>query len=200
MEPGTGVDITLLLQELKQGKESAFNTLYHMHSKQILSNIRKLVKNNEVSKELLQDLYLKVWERRDTIDVEKSFKSFLYTIAKHMVYNHLQRISLDKKARESLLQNAVESYSHTEEELDFRETNKLFRRAVETLPAQCRQVFTLSKLEGKTHLEISSELGISIKTVNNHMVKANKEVRAYLLRYGDEAVMLLVSLMLHNFR
>jgi len=80
MEIRAEANITLLLQQLKQGSEPAFNALYRLHSKMLLSNIRNLVKDNEIAKELLQDLYLKVWENRESIDPDRSFKSFLFTI------------------------------------------------------------------------------------------------------------------------
>lgn len=200
MEPGTEDSIAPLLQQLKQGSEPAFNALYRMHSRMLLSNIRKLVRDNEVAKELLQDLYMKVWEKRESIDLDKPFKSFLYTIAKNMVYNYLHRVSLDKKARVRLVQDAVEYYSHAEEDLEFKETDELVKRAIGELPSQARQVFTLSKMQGKSHQQIAEELGISIKTVNNHMVKANKEVRAYLLSHGDKAVLFLIAFALHNLK
>jgi RNA polymerase sigma-70 factor (family 1) len=197
METGVEANITLLLQQLKEGSEPAFNALYKLHSKMLLSNIRNLVKDNEIAKELLQDLYLKIWENREKIDTGKSFKSFLFTVAKNMVYDYLRRASLDKRAKVRLMTNAIEFYTHTEEALDYKESHALINVAVETLPAQCRQVYTLSKLEGKSHQEISLELGISVSTVNNHMVKANREVRAYLLRHGDLAIAFLVSTVIH---
>jgi RNA polymerase sigma-70 factor (family 1) len=194
MKPGADTNIVFLLQQLKQGSEPAFNALYRLHSKMLLSNIRNLVKDQEVAKELLQDLYLKVWENRETIDTDKSFKSFLFTIGRNMVYDYLRRVSLDKKAKLELLAGALEFYSHAEEDLDFKESKEVLQMAVNALPPQRRQIYTLSKLEGKSHHEISHQLGISISTVNNHMVKANKEVRFFLFRNRDLAIILLTSM------
>jgi RNA polymerase sigma-70 factor (family 1) len=194
MEPGTDANIAFLLQQLKHGSEPAFNALYRLHSKMLLGNIRNLVKDQEVAKELLQDLYLKVWENRDAIDTNKSFKSFLFTIGRNMVYDYLRRVSLDKKAKLKLMAGALEFYSHSEEDLDLKESKEVLQTAVNTLPPQCRQVYTLSKLEGKSHQEISQQLGISISTVNNHMVKANKVVRSFLFHNRDLAIIFITSL------
>jgi RNA polymerase sigma-70 factor (family 1) len=194
MEPGADANIAFLLQQLKHGSEPAFNTLYRLHSRMLLGNIRNLVKDQEVAKELLQDLYLKVWENRETIETDKSFKSFLFTIGRNMVYDYLRRVSLDKKAKLKLMAGALEFYSHSEEDLDFKESKEVLQTAVNTLPPQCRQVYTLSKLEGKSHQEISQQLGISISTVNNQMVKANKVVRSFLFHNRDLTIIFLTSL------
>lgn len=200
MKPVIETDISSIVIDLKNGDEDAFNKLYRMHSKMLLSNVQRLVKDQEIAKELVQDLYLQIWERRGTIEPEKSFKSFLFTIAKNMVLNYLRKTAVDRRARIYLMQNAVEAYSHTEEDLYLKQSTELIKQAVQALPQQCKQVFTLSKLEGKSHQEISSQLGISISTINNHMVKANKEVRAYLLRHGDKAIVFIILFVLGSSR
>lgn len=196
MEPYANENIALLLDQLKHGSERAFNTLYRMHSKMLLSNIRNLVKDNEIAKELLQDLYLKVWENRENIDTEKSFKSFLFTVARNMVYDFFRRASLDKRVKLKLIANALELYTHVEEALTFKESTDILNTAVDALPQQCRQIYKLSRLEGKSHQEISLQLDISLSTVNNHLVKANRQIRSSLTHHGDVAILFIIGLAL----
>ncbi|WP_199137502.1 RNA polymerase sigma factor [Pedobacter sp. ASV12] len=160
----TGDDHSLLLSQLKKGDSNAFGSLYDLYSRMLLSNIIHMVKDQEVAKELLQDLFLKVWEKRESIDVEKSFKSFLFTIAKNKVYDYLRKVALDKKLTRELIANTIESYSHTEELLSFKEKNACLNQAIEALSPQSRQVYQLSKIEGLSHKEISERLGISVST------------------------------------
>lgn len=195
MNSGAETDTLLLLQQLKGGSEPAFNALYNLHSKMLLSNIRSLVKDNETAKELLQDLYLKIWENRAVINPEQSFKSYLFTIARNIVYDYFRRASLDKKAKAILMIHAIDSYTHTEEGIAFKESNRMLKAAIDELPPQRRLVYTLSKREGKSHQEISRLLGISISTVNNHMVKANKEIQKFLLRHSDLLVLVITSIL-----
>lgn len=187
-----------LTRLLKLGDEPAFNELYDMHSKMLYSNILHLVKDKEIAKELLQDLFLKIWVGREKIDLDKSFRSFLFTIAKNMVYDYFRRAALDKRMTEQLIALSKDSYFHTAEALELKEAEASIREAINTLPPQSRQVYSLSKLEGRSHEEISTELGISISTVNNHMVKANKIVRAYLLKNSDLAVVLMAAMIVGN--
>ncbi|PWS32864.1 RNA polymerase sigma factor [Pedobacter paludis] len=192
-------DLLLLLQ-LKNGNYSAFDLLYQRYSKMLYANILRLVKDSEMAKELLQDLFLKIWERRNAIDTTKSFKSFLFTIARNAVYDYFRKVSLDKKLMTEMISRSVELYSHTEEDISFKEKSACLAQAINTLPPQSRQVYQLCKIEGLSHEEISKQLGISISTINNHMVKANKLVKEFLYRNSDLAITLIVVSFLHQLK
>lgn len=200
MESGKEIDLVPLLQNLKLGNEAAFNTLYRIHSKLLLSNIKRLVKDNEIAKELLQDLYVRVWEHRESIDIQKSYKSFLFTISRNLVFDYLRRKALDKRAQITLVQNAIEFYSPIEEDLDYRESNELINLAIENLAVQSKQVFKMSRLCGKTHQQIAEELGMSLKMVNYHITKANKEVKASLLKHNDKMALFFITITLWNIK
>lgn len=200
LPPKTGDDNTLLLLQLKEGNSHAFSALYGMYSKMLLSNMLHMVKDQEVAKELLQDLFLKIWEKRAQIDIEKSFKSFLFTIAKNMVYDYLRKVALDKKLTKELIVSTIEAYSHTEELLGFKEKNACLSQAIEMLSPQSRQVYQLCKIEGLSHKEISERLGISISTVNNHIVKSSKVVKAFLYSHSDLAITLAVVALIDKLK
>jgi RNA polymerase sigma-70 factor (family 1) len=193
------MDMQLLLQQLQSGDEQAFYTLYHLHSKMLYVDILHIIKDREVAKELLQDLYLKIWERRRELDPERSFKSYLFIVARNIVYDYLRRVALDKKLKIRLMKSVIESYTHSEEAVDFKESTELVMTAIETLPTQRRKIYILCKVEGQSHEEISKELGISISTVNNHMVRANKKVRDYFLRNSDLAIIYFLGAILSRF-
>lgn len=196
----TGDENTLLLLQLKEGNSHAFSTLYGLYSKMLLSNILHMVKDREIAKELLQDLFLKVWEKRAQIDIERSFKSFLFTIAKNSVYDYLRKVALDKKLTQELIANTIEGYNHTEELLGYKEKNACLNQAIEMLSPQSRQVYQLCKIEGLSHKEISERLGISVSTVNNHMVKSSKAVKAFLYNHSDLAITLAVVAMIDQLK
>ncbi|WPU98428.1 RNA polymerase sigma-70 factor [Mucilaginibacter sp. cycad4] len=197
MQGNSEVEIKLLLHQLRSGNQRAFEQLYRMYSRYLLSNIRMLVKDKEIADEILQDAFLKIWECREAVDPEKSFKNYLFTITRNLVYDHLRKVALDVRKRCDLMQKALEIYTHVEEELINKENDALLSDAVDHLPFQCRKVYTLSKLDGKSHQEISELLNISLATVNNHMVKANRQIRSFLLRNGE--LSLVIALMLCNY-
>jgi len=86
-----------LLIALKSGDRSAFEKIYRGYSPRIFLNILKMVKSAEDAQEILQDVFVKVWEKRELIDPEQSFKSYLFQISRFTVYNFIRKINLDKK-------------------------------------------------------------------------------------------------------
>lgn len=192
MKPQTDAEIRLLVIQLRDGNAQAFEQLYRLHSAQLLSSMRSFVKDADVARELLQELYIKVWNLRHTLDPDKSYKTFLFTVARNLVFDYLRRMALDKRKRAELIHNALEFYTHVEESVVYKESEFILSQAMAQLPQQCRKVYTMSKLEGKSHEEISLLLQISIATVNNHMVKANRHVRNFFIKNGELSASLLL--------
>jgi RNA polymerase sigma-70 factor (family 1) len=200
MEKVQDENVGLLLRQLKDGSEPAFNALYRLHSTMLLANIRNLVRDQETAKELLQELYLKIWENRANIDETKSFRAYLFTIARNMVYNHFRKVALDNKAKLRLINEVTEVYEHNHAGLDDAANTALLQEAVQGLSPQCREVYRLSRMEGKSHEEIGRLMGISPSTVNNHIVKAKRQMRSFLANNHDLAVILVTAWAINQLR
>ncbi|HQV54444.1 MAG TPA: RNA polymerase sigma-70 factor [Chitinophagaceae bacterium] len=168
-----------LLSQLKKGSEGAFEELYNLYSTRLFGNLLKLVKSETEAKEILQDVFIKIWDNRQHIDTEKSFRSYLFKIAENKVYDLFRKISRDKKRKEALLSIATSEYVHIEETILNKESTALLNKAIESLPPQRQQIFRLCKLEGKSYKEVSELLGISTSTISDHIVKATKSIRSY---------------------
>jgi len=177
-----------LLDKLIQGDESAFTLLYRSYSSMLFAKINRMVNDEETAKELLQDVFFKLWLQRENIDIEKSFKSFLFTIAVNLVYDHFRKIAKDRKYAQSVLETAVDYYTHSEEALENKESMKLINEAIDLLPPQRKQIFMLCRFEGKTYEQVAELLSISPSTVRDHIVKGNKIVKEYLLKNPDVLV------------
>jgi RNA polymerase sigma-70 factor (ECF subfamily) len=189
----------LLVKQLRWGSELAFTPLYDLYSKQLYRNILRMVKDEDVAQELLQDLFLKIWESQSSIDPEKSFRSFLYKVAENLVYMHFRKLSKDKRLIERLILSANVFENNVEDGIISKETNNLLKQAIEHLSPQMKKVFTLCKLEGKSYEEVSKQLGITTSTVSNHIVKANKAVKRYFLNNQEVALFVIISnLLLHT--
>ncbi|GAB3917136.1 RNA polymerase sigma factor [Mucilaginibacter boryungensis] len=171
------VDEKVLLSQLKDGKEKAFEQLYHLYSFRLYGFLLRLIKDEEVSRDLLQDVFIKIWDKRELIDPERSFRSYLFRIAENNVVDFFRKVACDKKLQVKLTVAATELYSHIEEAIYSREHLKILNQVVNELPPQCRLVFTLCKLEGKSYKEVSQTLGISVSTISNHLQKATQFIR-----------------------
>ncbi|MBB5436893.1 RNA polymerase sigma-70 factor (ECF subfamily) [Pedobacter sp. AK017] len=182
-----------LVALLQKGDKGAFGELYHRYKRKLYYNFRKLLKSESQAEELLQQLFVKIWENRLSLDPDKVFKAYLFRIAENLVYDFFRKASRDKNMGAILMTVATENYSHIEEAIYSKEREALINRAVASLPPQRRHVFTLCKLEGKTYEEVSVELGISTSTINDHIVKATRSVREYLFVSKEFALLFLLA-------
>jgi RNA polymerase sigma-70 factor (family 1) len=168
-----------LIESLKNGDKHAFEQLYHNYKVRIYGNLFKMTKSDEVSEELLQELFVKIWTGREKLDPERSFKSYLFKIAENLVYDFFRQAARDKKMEAYLKSVAAPENSPIEQHIYYKEGNYVLTKAIEQLPPKRKQVYILCKIEGKSYEEVSRLLGVSISTVNEHIVKASQVVRKY---------------------
>lgn len=187
-----------LLIALKSGDRPAFEKIYQSYSPRIFLNILKMVKSVEDAQEILQDVFIKVWEKRDLIDPEQSFKSYLFQISRFTVYNFIRKVNLDKKLKNYLSLENSELYTHIEEGIACRENDQFILSAIEELPNQRRQIYKLCKIEGKSYAEVGKQLGISASTINDHIVKATKFLKQRHASFGAAVISTVISVFLKN--
>jgi len=190
----------LLIQQLQTGSEKAFTTLYDKYSQQLYRNILRLVKDDDIAQELLQDLFLKIWESRQNIKLEGSFKSFLYKVAENLVYAHFRKIAKDNRLIAKLIISYDDFETNVEETIISRENHDFLKKAIENLSPQRKHIYTSCKLEGKSYEEVSNELGISTSTVRNQIVKANKSIKQYFTLNQDMVIVFLASEILRHLK
>lgn len=182
-----------LLSQVREGDVKAFEHIYGIYSSILYGNIFKIVKSASVTEELLQDTFQRIWEYRKTIDLERSFKSYLFTIARNLVYDYF-----NKASRQKLLERYIQARQEnvapgTRHQLEEKESELLLERAVHQLPPQRKLIYTLCKIEGKSYEDVSKSLGISVSTISDHIVKATKSIKAYYL----SRALLYISVLLH---
>ena len=169
-----------LLLLLSKDDETAFEKIYSLYSARLFGYLINLLKSETLAQEVLQDVFMKIWNNRQNINAEKSFRSYLFRIAENSVYDLFRKAARDKKLKAEIISRACEYYEHVEEQLFTKENLHLIQHAIDALPPQRRLVFRLCKLEGKSYSEVSRLLGISTSTISDHIVKATKFLRAYL--------------------
>jgi len=187
-----------LLLRLQQGDSDAFNSIYVLYQRRIAWNLLRLLKSEELVQDVMQDLFLKVWDNRRNIDPSKSFRSYLFKIAENMVYDIFRKATLDEKLFEQLMRASENSYSHIEENIFATEKQQSLHNAINLLPPQRRQVFTLCKLEEKSYKEVAELLGISHATINDHLNKANQFLRKQISAESMLSVSALATIILYR--
>lgn len=183
-----------LLCRLHHGDMQAFDILYHRYSQVIYANILKFLKDETSAEDLLQDVFLGIWENRSKIDPEQSFAAFLFTCSRNITFNFKRRLKLEMESEIQLAYGIVESENTIDKVLDSKEAMALVEELLSRLPKQRQKIFRLSKLDGKSYQEIAEEMGISIATVRDHIVKANKFIRSGALQDNGFSALLLALL------
>ncbi|HEY0770549.1 MAG TPA: RNA polymerase sigma-70 factor [Sphingobacteriaceae bacterium] len=180
----------ILLIKLRDGSEKAFDYFYQKYSLQIYRKIYKMTRVPAMSEELLQDVFVRIWDKRHLIDPDKPFKSYLYQIAQNIIYDFYRKVAREERLKNEIKAIFDEAENFTEDGINLKDTKQILSHAIENLPPQQKLVFTLCKIEGKTYDEVSTSLGISNSTINGHIVKATKSIKSFMFKYEDVAFLL----------
>jgi RNA polymerase sigma-70 factor (ECF subfamily) len=191
MKPVTLLSETELINRIRKGDQAAFEQIYLQYSRKLAHRLLQLLKSEELAQDILQDVFLKVWEIRERLDPEQSFGAFLYTIATNYCKKSFRKSLLDQAYHHH--NTFEEAYSPIEQQLNQKDAQKILSAALEKLTPRQKEVFTLHKIEGRNYNEISALLGISPNTINQLMQQANKQLKAGLLGHS----LLLAAILLH---
>jgi RNA polymerase sigma-70 factor (family 1) len=183
---------TELLEGLKKGSEIAFKQIYALYHHKIYRLALKFVKSEELAKEIVQDIFIKIWEHRHTINKDLSFSAYLFRIAHNHIFNLLKRASKEVSIKKQIMAAAEISSNQTEDEVIAAEYESLAIHAIEQLPPQRKLIFQLCRMEGKSYEEVSFALGISKSTVRDHMVKAIRFIKEYLHAHTETIFLLIL--------
>lgn len=181
-EAKTPDDEKIQLAKLRLGDSKAFCFFYDRYSLPIYRKLLKMLKVEFVAEEILQTVFIRIWEKRNLIDPEKGLKPYLYQVAQNLVYDFYRNLAREEKLQSEVRKSSAKMSESTYEQCFFKETNHLLEMAIDRLPEQQRIVFRLCKQEGKSYDEVSELLGISPSTINGHIVKATKKVKAFMFQ------------------
>ncbi len=177
-----------LLKRLREGDEDAFESLFYIYKERLYLFALKFVKSNDQACDIIHDVFVKVWENRAQINIQSNFSSFLHTICKNLILNLLKQASRKESLRLEIIQYKSRNQNTLEEEMDFKEYQKLASEAVNQLPPRRKEVFKMCKFDGKTYNQTASDLGISRNAVKDHIVKASRFIKGYFLKYGEVSI------------
>lgn len=169
-----------LIRNLRNSNINAFNQLFEQYSSKLYHFAYGYLKSVEDTEELVQEVFIKIWEKRQDINPDYDFQSYLFTIAFNQVKKHFRSRHIMNKYLEHA--GNFESDSVATPDVDYRELREIIDRLVERMPEKRKQVFIKSRIEGKNILAISEEMNISKKTAENHLHTALKYLKQELGR------------------
>jgi RNA polymerase sigma-70 factor (family 1) len=175
----------LLVIEIIDGNEKAFQQLFESYYKDIYTYSWSILKSHEYAQEMVQEVFLSVWLHREKLNPELSFKSFIFTITRNLSFNFLKKLANDKKLRETLFYKSQKNCNTTDTHVQDADYDKIKYAAIENLPPKRKHIFELSRNQDMSYEDISFQLGISVSTVKTQMSKALKFIRQFLKVNGD---------------
>jgi RNA polymerase sigma-70 factor, ECF subfamily len=183
-----------LATRIKLGDEQAFELFFRKYNIRLCAFANKFLNNPEESQEVVQDMFVKIWEARDEIDPENSLKSYVFKTVQNLSINKLRRKKVESKYIEIFQLVYVDNHEFSaQESLQVRELEAHIVRSIKKLPGECRKIFELSRSEGLKYKEIAETLNISVKTVESQMSKALRSLRVELAEYITLFLIVLIS-------
>lgn len=181
-----------LFARVAGGDTVAFEEIYHHYNQFLQPFLLNKTKSRELTEETIQEIYLKLWDKRDTLHLIENYKAYIYTMAINFVYLHFRRAATEEKIFKKLWRDMAEQHSTTDEIMEFKESESLINQAIEKLPPQQKKIYLLSRRGGLSHDEIASELNISKRTVSNQVTDALKAIKMHLSKTAGAAIVMIL--------
>jgi RNA polymerase sigma-70 factor (ECF subfamily) len=181
-----------LINRLKNDDATAFDELFQLYGQKLYGFALKYLKSESEAEEMVQEVFVRIWENRKSLKSDFSFKSYLFTIALNQIRKLFNKRAIALRFLEQL-QNESLSDNQTVDSIDYASLLKRIDAIVETFPERKKQIFLKSRKEGKTSKEIAHELNITVGAVDNQISDALHIIREILKKEGI-AVLLYLAL------
>ena len=182
----------LLLNQLAEGDERAFDALFHLHWDYVYSAAMMLMKSSVLANDVAQDTFLALWRNRERLRGIENLKGFLRTHVKFLVHKRFRRMKTEDAYLRYLQQANAASNENIEQEeyIGLKQLETSIQEGIAKLPPQQQRAFKLSREQGLTHEQISALMGVSKKTVKDYIVRTIAFLRPFLKRYSSILVFL----------
>jgi len=183
-----------LVENVRKGMASAFDKLFGLYSHKLFSFAFSILKSKEDAEDVVQHTFFKVWEKRESLNHNLVFKSFLFTIAYNVTIDLLRDRLKEKAYREQIAARITENYN-LDESIVFGDLLKRVDKISKGLPPRKRSIFQLSRNNNLSHKEIADKLNITVKTVENGIGHSIKYIKRHM---GEDLMIFLFFAYLLN--
>ncbi len=183
----------VLLQQLAEGNRNAFRALYDLHRDKLFYYTLKLTDSRQLAEDILQEVFIRVWQHRETLKEIRSLDAWIFTVAKNQVLNGFRRASLERSILATM--ESAEAIDPVTQSINYKDTNRFLQEAINRLPPQQKMIYRLRQEQGLKNQEIAHQLNISPLTVKKHIAQASRSLRILLEKQIGLTGALLVSLL-----
>jgi len=184
---------SLLLRQLAEGSRPAFDSLYYKYQPKLQLYLLPFMQHNPGElREIIQDVFVKVWLKKETFAAIESFEYYLYRMSRNRLLD-IYRSRKSREKNESLyLAQAADSTDQLADELAFREYHRVARQAIDLLPDRRRMIFDLMTEQDLSAGEVASMMGLSIAVIKKQLFFANQFIRDYIRQHGDISLLIIL--------
>lgn len=182
-------ELNKLLKQIKVNDKDAINSIFLAYSKRLYNFAFAYLKTEGDSKDVVQDVFINLWNNRESLREDTNLEAYLFTITRNSVISIFRKKITEKEYLRHLRETAIFQYSENDEQYDYERLSMRIKNLVDQLPEQRKLIFKLSKEKGLSNKAIAEELNISVKTVEDHMTKARRFLKSQLTDYGIIALL-----------
>ena len=165
---------------LRNGDAIAFDILFNKYSQRLYSFSYKCLKSEEEAEEVVQEVFLYIWEKKDGLKSEYSFNSYIFTIAYNIIKKHFNKKAKENAFKDEIIYLSLEERNNLDQIIDYKYLLNRVEKVIDSLPERRREIFIKRKYEGLSIKQIATELGISPNTVENQLSLAQKLINKEL--------------------
>lgn len=188
-----------ILNDLYNGERGAFVQLYELHAGELYRYIYLFIRSKEDAEDILQNVFTRIWLKRDTLGEVRSLRAFLFRVTRNQVLNYFRSSKVKMRVHKLMASEEAPEDADANEMLQYKQYYEIAKDAIGKLPKRRQEVFRLSHEDGMNTHEIASQLHISTSAVKQHLYAASDFIRDYLQKHGDITATLLFFLTLYDF-
>lgn len=169
-----------ILTKLKTGDKKAFEEIYVKHYAELKKYAITITKDEDIAKDIISDVFFKIWTIKDSIEIKKSLKAYLFASIRYEAFKvnakNMKNVSIDMEQND----HALDFDNTIEDNINLKDTAAKLERSIALLPSKCAQIFKMSREQEMPHKVIAEKLNISTKTVEVQIYRALKKIKMEL--------------------
>jgi RNA polymerase sigma-70 factor (ECF subfamily) len=169
-----------IVRRIRQGDIKQFETLFRSSYVSLVKYAGTLIKDRDTAEEIVQDLFFRIWQDREKINIESSLNGYLFRAVHNRCLHHIEHLRVVERHANEMSLNATAESENPAEILQYKELQAKIAGILERLPERCGKIFCMNRFEGLKYTEIAEKLSVSVKTVEANIGRALKEFRKAL--------------------
>jgi len=168
---------------LKNGDEKVFEELFKTYYAPLCEYCLRYVSDADMAEEIVQDLFFKMWVKREELNINVSIKAYIFTSLRNHALNYISRLKIQDRYNQFIVVRSKNDVEHPVDVLEEKDMERIMKQAIAMLPEKRREIFEMSRFEDMKYWEIAEKLNVSVKTVESQMSKALEHMRKVLSKF-----------------